>query len=172
MNKQARRVSKVLDGPMSLGRSFIDVSSLTVDGGALPNTMMLDARAGRIQWTDQENLGPRGPYLFEFEHFAATECRFEANKAQMAADGVEEVVITVTCEDVTEATLPMAVYRDDELIGVIDVALVDGGGSHVATIEAAGPYRFLADKGVLDGIWSRAKFLTTKAAIVVAVEVA
>ena len=158
--------SRVLNGSMGLGRSRIYSDTLAVDGGAMPDSMVLDARGGNVYWLDQENLGDPGPYLFAFEHFRPAQCTFGADKPQIAADGVEEVVITVTCEDMAETMLPMSVYCGDELIGMIDVALTAGAGTHIVTSEVAGKYRFAVDTGVADADWLTSRFRAAAMAVV------
>ena len=59
--------TKILDGPVSLGRNQIILGSLTVNGGSIPAGMAIDHGAGVAMWSDQKRLGPAGPYLFEYD---------------------------------------------------------------------------------------------------------
>lgn len=169
MRIEISKLSRVFDGSMSLGVSRIYGDTLTVDGGALPEGMELDARGGNVHWQDQENLGERSPYLFEFARFRAARCTFEADKTQIAADSTEEVTVTVTCEDTTEAIVPMEILRDGESVGTVEIVMGGGSGLHMLSTEAAGTYRFQADKAVLDNDWSVAKYRTAQTVAVEAV---
>ena len=158
MNKVTQRTTKVLDSPVSLGRSRIDADSLTVGGAALPDAMMLNAERGTIQWTDQQSLGPKGPYLFEFTYFTPAEVNVTADKAQIAADGVEQTTLMVTSEDTDETTVILAVYQGSEKIGTLEVTVSGGAGSKAVTISVAGTYTYRADPDTLDPTWNMSKF--------------
>jgi hypothetical protein len=67
MAEQHTKLTKVLDGLVGLGRNDIIPGTITVDGGPVPATMTVDEAGGTVQWTDQNNLGPPGPYTFQFQ---------------------------------------------------------------------------------------------------------
>jgi hypothetical protein len=50
-----------------LGRSNIDLQTGTVDGGTIPDGMIVST-SGDAYWEDPQNPGPPGPYVFEFEY--------------------------------------------------------------------------------------------------------
>jgi len=166
MQKHYQHKTKILDAPMGLGRCLIDAVSLTMDGKALPSTINLNAREGTVAYVGE---GAPGPYLFAFDHFAPAEVTVTADKAQITADGVEQVILTVRCEDVLETIVTLAVYCDDKKIGTFDVAVTNGAGSAAKTIAVLGTYVYRADRDTLDATWGITKFSDAGAAIVEAV---
>ncbi|MHC4499776.1 MAG: hypothetical protein ACYS21_11765, partial [Planctomycetota bacterium] len=65
MAEQHTHITKILDDPMSLGRSDIIAGTITVDGGAVPPTMTIDTAAGTVEWSGEP--GAIGPYTFTFQ---------------------------------------------------------------------------------------------------------
>lgn len=160
MNKQRTVQTKVNpDGDwVALGRSFADTP--TMDGGALPETMEFDMRSGRVRWRPSTPIAQRDNELheFSFTHFVAVEVRIEADKAQIAADGVEQVTLAITCEDTAETEVVLAVYHNGEKLGTLEAAIRGGAGSKPVTIGVAGTYEYKADLDTLDATWGVGKF--------------
>ena len=168
MNVSHTHKTKILEGPMALGRSCINAASLTLDGQPLPAWLTLDALHGTVQRI-VPTAEDRTLYAFAYEHFRAAAVAVQADKTQVAADGVDTLTLTVTCEDTTEATVPVAIYSGDTLLGAVDVTMTDGSGQHQMTIEVAGTYHFEVSQAALDATWNLPKFAVEQAAIVEAV---
>lgn len=168
MIEQVSRQTKILEGPMALGRSCIDDSTLTVDGTALPAWLTLDARTGTVERVTP-TADDRTLYTFAFEHFRPTVITVTADKAQIAADGAELLTLTVTSEDAALTSVPIAVKLLGVTIGAIPVALVGGVGEHQMTISEAGRYTFAADETELESTWQIPAYTAGNSAIVEAV---
>jgi hypothetical protein len=62
------KITKIRDGPASLGRGRIIEGTILVDGKAPPVEMSFNLERGTVQWADQKNSGDPGPYTITFEY--------------------------------------------------------------------------------------------------------
>lgn len=160
--------TKILENPMSLHRSCIDAGTLTMDGAALPGWLTLDALHGTVERVTP-TADDKALYTFVYEHFRSTVVDVQADKAQIAADGIEQVTLTVTCEDTALASVPVACLLAGINIGTVTVNLTGGVGGHALSASEAGTYRFEVDTSELDPTWNIPAYAVGSSAIVEAV---
>ena len=86
-----------------------------------------------------------------FDYYAPAQVMVTADKKVLAGDGVDELTLTVECEDATVSTIPLAVYNGDvDKVGTLQVT----GGSKVIKSTWTGRYRIQADPDQLDPTWN------------------
>jgi hypothetical protein len=90
-----------------------------------------------------------------FEHYAPAAVTIKTDKSGIVGDGSDPLTITVTCEDQAVSQVPVAVYNGDgEKVGTIQVS----GGQRAITSNHAGAYRLEADRDVMDPTWNLPMF--------------
>lgn len=121
-----RKRTKIKNGKYSIG--VTDILTVTVNGAPPPATMDIDMRAGRVQWTDQNNLGDPGPYVFEGTHrtpaeTAAIETPADVKRTQ---DFAKDVGITDSFDEAVwqamnaiVAEMKLLVPKSQEMIDLV-----------------------------------------------------
>ena len=147
------------EGAVSLGRSFIDDTTITMDGEALPAWIDLNAARGTVSRTDGA-ANDYTQYEFSFDYFAPARVDCSISPASIPADGITEATLTVECEDATLEAVIIAVFDglDSGPIGIVEIALSNGIGTKQFTSEVADTYRYFADLSVLNEAWSRSEY--------------
>jgi len=86
-----------------------------------------------------------------FDYYVPAQVTVQSDKKTLTGDGVDELTLTVTCEDATVGMVPLAVYNGDgDKVGTLQVT----GGSKVIKSTWKGHYRIEADRDVIDSTWS------------------
>ena len=86
-----------------------------------------------------------------FEYYAPAQVTVQADKQTLTGDGVDELTLTVECEDATVTTVPLAVYNGDgDKVGTLQVT----GSTKIIKSTWIGRYRIEADRDVLDPTWN------------------
>jgi hypothetical protein len=90
-----------------------------------------------------------------FEHYAPAAVTVKADKSSIVGDGSDPLTITVTCEDQAVSQVPVAVYNGDgEKVGTIQVS----GGQRTITSNHADTYQLEPDRDVMDPTWNLPMF--------------
>jgi len=156
MIKTQTHRTKLFGSPTSLGRSFIEAATITLNGEALPAWVDLNAAPGTVSRND--GIDDYTLYEFCFEYFAPSRVDCSISPLSIPADGATEATLSVSCEDATLTSVTIAVLKNAEIIGTIDIALIDGGGTEQITSEVAGSYQYVADLRILNTTWSRSEY--------------
>ena len=147
--------TKILDGPASLGRSCIDTSTLTVDGGAVPAWMTIDATAGTVERTDSV-ADDDTLYTFVFECFRPARVRVDSDTLRVVVDS--DVTLDVFAD--VDGDIPLSVYQGEKKLGNIIVTVIGGEGQRTVSVGFAGKYRVAVDDTIMDSTWDTSLYLS------------
>lgn len=164
MINEYQRTTRILNDPMSLGRSFIE--TITMNGSALPDWLDFDAEHGQIT-RNSGDVDHSMRYVFEYQYWRPSRTLISTNKTEIISNGTDSMIIDIVIADVNDvvitpdAEISLALHKYNGIQWLkrdtIVVSIIDGMGSTSLTFDAntSGLWKMTIDSDIVNETWQR-----------------